>query len=40
MENLIKRTLMEASYILSITFELEILPLALQITSIAGIYKL
>ncbi|XP_035722969.1 DNA polymerase alpha catalytic subunit-like [Vespa mandarinia] len=36
MENLIKRTLMEASYILSITFELEILPLALQITSIAG----
>ncbi|KAF7403413.1 hypothetical protein HZH68_006207 [Vespula germanica] len=36
MENLIKRTLMEASYILSITLELEILPLALQITSIAG----
>ncbi|KAI4480651.1 hypothetical protein M0804_010204 [Polistes exclamans] len=36
MENLIKRTLMEASYILSITFELDILPLALQITSIAG----
>ncbi|KAK2584167.1 hypothetical protein KPH14_006597 [Odynerus spinipes] len=36
MENLMKRTLMEASYILSITFELDVLPLALQITCIAG----
>ncbi|CAK9801869.1 DNA polymerase alpha catalytic subunit [Anthophora quadrimaculata] len=35
-DNLIKITLTEALYILSIVFELNILPLALQITCIAG----
>lgn len=37
-DNLIKITLTEALYILSIVFELNILPLALQITCIAGKY--
>ncbi|XP_017882054.1 DNA polymerase alpha catalytic subunit [Ceratina calcarata] len=36
LDNLIKITLTEALYILSIVFELNVLPLALQITCIAG----
>ncbi|XP_058793658.1 DNA polymerase alpha catalytic subunit [Phymastichus coffea] len=36
LENLIQTTMVEASYILSIVIELNILPLALQITNIAG----
>lgn len=36
LENLIQSTMVEASYILSIVTELNILPLALQITNIAG----
>ncbi|XP_011505270.1 PREDICTED: DNA polymerase alpha catalytic subunit [Ceratosolen solmsi marchali] len=36
LENLIKSTMVEASYILNIVIELNILPLALQITNIAG----
>jgi DNA polymerase alpha subunit A len=36
LENLIQSTMVEASYILNIVVELNILPLALQITNIAG----
>lgn len=38
-DNLIKITLTEALYILSIVFDLNILPLALQITCIAGMCR-
>ena len=37
LENLLRLTMLEASCILSIVYELNIIPLALQITCIAGI---